>query len=204
MTNQGFSAMTIKSSPGGQTSDSLDAEESERARIVAAFMALFVEQSIKRLNLGANVSLAQLREEFCSTIAVLAARVEQIDGLVLVGESVEMAERAQGLAVLLSSVLRTWLDGADPNFAGIMSALDRAGAWAAPRRLPRPSQLYCGPRDALAPAAPAAAARELRRPPGLIGQVNRARRPRSSVTSSAPVRPEPSVAAHPGIKRGPP
>jgi hypothetical protein len=125
--------MTIKSSPRGQASDSPDAEESERARIVAAFMALFVEQSIKRINFGTDVSLAQLREEFCSTIAVLAARVEQIDRLVLVGENVETAERAQGLAVLLSSVLRTWLDGADPDYACIMSALDRAGAWAVSR-----------------------------------------------------------------------
>ena len=41
-----------------------------------------------------------------------------------------------GLAMLLSSVLRTWLDGADPDLASIMSALDRAGAWAAPHGLP--------------------------------------------------------------------
>ena len=140
MTNQGFSAMTIKSLLSGQASDSLDAEKIERARIVAAFMALFVEQSIKKINFGTDVSLAQLREELCSTIAALAARVEQIDRLVLAGENVEMAERAQGLAVLLSSVLRAWLDGTDPNFASVMSALDRAGAWATPRRLPRAGQ----------------------------------------------------------------
>jgi hypothetical protein len=129
--------MTIKSSLSEQATGSLDAEEFERARIVAAFMALFVEQSIKKINFGTDVSLAQLREEFCSTIAVLAARVEQIDRLVLAGESVEIAERAQGLAVLLSSVLRIWLDGADPDFASIMSALDRAGAWAPPHGPPR-------------------------------------------------------------------
>jgi hypothetical protein len=155
MTNQGFSAMTIKSSPSGQVSDSLDAEESERARIVAAFMALFVEQAIKKIDFGADVSLAQLREEFGLTIAVLAAHLEQIDRLVLAGENVEMAERAQGLAMLLSSVLRTWLDGADPDLASIMSALDRAGAWAPAHGLPRPGQPYSGPRDSPAPAAPA-------------------------------------------------
>ena len=150
--------MTIKSSPSGQASDSLDAEESERARIVAAFMALFVEQSIRKINFGTDVSLSQLREEFCSTIAVLAARVEQIDRPVR--KDVEMAERAQGLAVLLSSVLRTWLDGADPHFASIMSALDRAGAWATPRGLPRLGQPYCGPRDSPSPAAPVPTPRE--------------------------------------------
>jgi hypothetical protein len=128
--------MTIKSSLGRQESASLDAEESERTRIVAAFMALFVEQSIKKIDFGAGVSLAQLREEFGLTIAVLAAHVERIDRLVLAGENVEMAEPAQGLAMLLSSVLRTWLDGADPDLANIMSALDRAGAWAAPHGLP--------------------------------------------------------------------
>jgi hypothetical protein len=140
MTNQRVYAMAIKSLLSGHASDSLDAEEFERARIVAAFMALFVEQSIKKINFVTDVSLAQLREELCSTIAALAARVEQIDRLVLAGENVEMAERAQGLAVLLSSVLRAWLDGTDPNFASIMSALDRAGAWAAARRFPRAHQ----------------------------------------------------------------
>jgi hypothetical protein len=128
--------MTIRSSPGRQESASLDAEESERARIVAAFMALFVEQSIRKIDFGADVSLGQLREEFGSTIAVLAAHVEQIDRQVLAGENVEKVERALGLAMLLSSVLRTWLDGADPNLASVMSALDRSGAWASPHRLP--------------------------------------------------------------------
>jgi hypothetical protein len=128
----GVSAMAGNSSPRGQRSDLRDAEECERVRIVAAFVALFVEQSIKKVDLGAGVSLMQLREEFGSTIAVLAAHVEQIDRLLLAGENIEMAERAQGLAVLLSAALRTWLDGADPDLARIISALERAGAWATP------------------------------------------------------------------------
>src|SRR5579863_6816897 len=100
MTNLGFSAMTIKSSPGRHESASFHVEETERARIVAAFMALFVERSIKKIDFGTDISLAQLREEFGSTIAVLAAHVEQIDRLVLADENVEMAERALGLAML--------------------------------------------------------------------------------------------------------
>jgi hypothetical protein len=80
--------------------------------------------------------------------------VEQIDRLILAGENIEMAERAQGLAMLLSSVPRTWLDGADPDLASIMSALDRVGAWAAPPGLPRPGQPYSGPRNSFASAAP--------------------------------------------------
>jgi hypothetical protein len=162
MTNQGFSAMTIISSPGRQESASLDAEESERARIVAAFMALFVEWSIKKIDFGTDVSLAQVREEFGATIAVLTAQVEQIDRLVLAGENFEMAEPARGLAMLLSSALRTWLDGADPDLASIMSALERADAWAAPHGHPRPGQPHAGPRNSRAPAAPAPTRRELR------------------------------------------
>jgi hypothetical protein len=135
MTNQG-ATMTIRSSPSRQESASLDAEESERAGIVAAFMALFVEQAIRKMDFGADVSFGQLREEFGSTIAVLAAHVEQIDRQVLADENVEKVERALGLAMLLSSVLRTWLDGADPNLASVMLALDRSGAWESPHRLP--------------------------------------------------------------------
>jgi hypothetical protein len=39
--------------------------------------------------------------------------------------------------MLLTSVLRAWLKGEDPNLARTMSAIVRAGAWAAARRLPR-------------------------------------------------------------------
>jgi hypothetical protein len=89
-----------------------------------------------------------LREEFGSTIAVLAAQVEKMDRLVHGGEKVEMAERAYGLAMLLTSVLSTWLDGDDPDLARTMSALDRAGAWAAP--LPRPRRRRHSDRDTVA------------------------------------------------------
>jgi len=158
--DQEFSFMPRNSSRRKQARASLDREESERARIVAAFMGLFVEQSIKKIGFdqiaaGADVPLARLREEFGSTIAVLAAHVEQIDRLVLAGENVETAERAHGLAMLLSAVLRTWLDGEDPDLARIMSALARAGAWAAPRGLPRPGLAHSGLRPLPAPAAPA-------------------------------------------------
>ena len=152
--------MPNKSSRRRQERASLGSEESERARIVAAFMGLFVEQSIKKIDFdqiaaGADVPLARLREEFGSTIAVLAAQVEQIDRLVLAGENVETAERAHGLAMLLSAVLRTWLDGEDPELARIMSALALAGAWAAPRGLPRPGLAHSGLRLLPAPAATA-------------------------------------------------
>jgi hypothetical protein len=134
--------MTRKSSPRSQRRRSLDGGASERARIVAAFMGLLVEQSVKRIDIGqiaaaGDVSFVQLRAELDSTITVLAAHVERIDRLALADENVGIAERDRGLAMLLSAVLRTWLDGEDPNLTRAVSALDRASAWAAPRLLPR-------------------------------------------------------------------
>jgi hypothetical protein len=121
----------------------ITSEEFERARIVAAFVGLLVEQSIKKIDFGlmataADVSPARMRDELGSTIAVLAAHVEQMDRRALAGESAEIAERAHGLAMLLCSVLRTWLDGEEPDLTRTMSALMRAGAWEAPHGLPRP------------------------------------------------------------------
>jgi hypothetical protein len=130
--------MRRKSSHRQQTDKSLEGEACERARIVAAFMGLLVEQSVKRIDIGqiaaaGDVSLVQLRAELDSTIAVLAAHVEKIDRLG--DENVAIAERDRGLAMLLSAVLRTWLDGEDPDLSRAASALDRASAWAAPHLL---------------------------------------------------------------------
>jgi AcrR family transcriptional regulator len=141
--------MASQSSRRRQTGHSLDAETSERAQIVAAFMGLLVEQSIRKMDFsqiaaGADMSVAQLREEFSSTIAVLTARVAEMDCLILAGEDVEMVERAHRLAMLLSSVLRALLKGEDPNLARTMSAIERAGAWAAARRMPRSKSPHSG------------------------------------------------------------
>ena len=142
----------------------------------------------------AGVSLAQLRDEFPSTLAILAAHIKATDRAVLAADVSDMAEepererlfdvlmrrleilaphrdavrsllrsarrdppfalalnglvvrsqqwmltaagigasgprgmvRAQGLAVLFASVLRTWVDDDDPGQARTMAALDRA------------------------------------------------------------------------------
>lgn len=134
--------MTRKSSPCPQRRCSLDREAPARASIVAAYMGVLVEQSIKRIDIGqiaaaADISPAHLRAELGSTIAVLAAHVEKIDRLALAAEGVGMAQRDQGLAILLSAVLRAWLGGKNPDLTRAVSALDRASAWAAPRRIPR-------------------------------------------------------------------
>jgi AcrR family transcriptional regulator len=172
---------------------------SPRERIIAAFMGLLSEKSIERINLTdiakrAEVPLAELRGEFGSTIAILAAHTKEIDRAVLRGGDGDMAQepererlfdvlmrriealaphrqavrslvhsaarnpplaialnslavqsqqwmlaaadisasgpkgmlRAQGLALLYASVLRTWLDDTDPGLARTMAALDSA------------------------------------------------------------------------------
>ena len=171
----------------------------ERERIIAAFLALLAEKPIERIGLAeiareAGVSLTQLRGEFASPLAILAAHIKAIDRAVLAEDFSDMAEepprerlfdvlmrrlealapyreairsllrsarrdpplalalnglavrsqqwmltaadisasgpggmlRAQGLAVLFSSVLRTWLRDEDPGLARTMAALDRA------------------------------------------------------------------------------
>jgi AcrR family transcriptional regulator len=175
------------------------AGKSERERVVAAFMALLAEKSFEDIGFAeiaqrAGMSLADLRDEFDSKLAVLAAQMKDIDRQVLSGSDPDMAEepprerlfdvlmrrievlkpykeavhslarsaarnpglalalnglavrsqqwmltaadisasgprgmvRAQGLALLFASVLRTWLDDDDPGHARTMAALDRA------------------------------------------------------------------------------
>jgi AcrR family transcriptional regulator len=170
-----------------------------RERIIAAFMALLGEKPIEKIERTeiakrANVSLAVLRAEFSSPIAILAAHLKNIDRAVLQGAVDDMSEepprerlfdvlmrriealephkgairslrrsvtrdpalafalnglavrsqqwmlaaadisssgpkgmvRAQGLALLFASVLRTWLEDDDPGHARTMAALDRA------------------------------------------------------------------------------
>jgi len=174
-------------------------EGSERERIVAAFMRLLAQRPIERVGFPeiareAGVSLAELRNRYGDTLAILAAFIKDTDRAVLAGIDAEMAEeaarerlfdvlmrrlevlaphkaavrslmrsarcspglalmlnglavrsqqwmlvaadidaagprgmvRAQGLAVLFASVLRTWLNDDDPGLARTMAALDRA------------------------------------------------------------------------------
>ena len=171
----------------------------ERDRIVAAFLALLAEKPFEDIGLAdiagrASVSLAQLRGEFPSTLAILAAHMKATDRAVLAEDFSDMVEeparerlfdvlmrrveilaphrealrsllraarrnpplalalnalavrsqqwmltaaginasgprgmiRAQSLAVLFSSVLRTFIDDEDSGLARTMAALDRA------------------------------------------------------------------------------
>ena len=74
--------------------------DTPRAKIIEAFMALLAEQPIEKIGLAvlaerAGISLAELRGEFSSTMAVLAAHVKDLDRQVLAGGD---AVRRRGLA----------------------------------------------------------------------------------------------------------
>jgi AcrR family transcriptional regulator len=170
----------------------------EREKIVAALLALLVEKPIEQIGLAevakeAGVSLTQLRSEFASALAIIAAHSKAVDRAVLGQDLRDMAEesprerlfdvlmrrlevmaphraavrsllrsarrspalafalnglavrsqqwmltaadisasgprgmlRAQGLALLFGSVLRTWVQDEDSGLAPTMAALDR-------------------------------------------------------------------------------
>jgi AcrR family transcriptional regulator len=170
-----------------------------RARIIEAFMALLAEKPFERIGFAeiagrSGIQLPEMREQFGSTLAILAAHMKNIDRAVLAGIDTDLAEepprerlfdvlmrrlevltphkaalrslarsatrnpalalalnglavrsqqwmltaadisasgprgmvRAQGLALLFASVLRTWLNDDDPGLARTMAALDRA------------------------------------------------------------------------------
>lgn len=70
---------------------------SDRERIVGAFMQLLVTTPIERIDLSeiatrAGVSLARLRDEFDSPLAILAAQMKDIDRVVLDGADADMAD----------------------------------------------------------------------------------------------------------------
>ncbi|MFZ3228462.1 MAG: TetR/AcrR family transcriptional regulator, partial [Xanthobacteraceae bacterium] len=69
----------------------------DRDRIIAAFLALLAEQRIEQIGLAdiagaAGVSLAQMRGEFPSALAILAAYLKSVDRAVLTEDMADMAE----------------------------------------------------------------------------------------------------------------
>jgi AcrR family transcriptional regulator len=73
------------------------ADLTPRQQIVEAFMALLAERPIERIGLGeiaarAGLSLADLRNEFASTLGILAAHAKELDRRVLAGNDSDMSE----------------------------------------------------------------------------------------------------------------
>ena len=99
---------------------------SDREKIIAAFLALLAEQPIERIGFAdvagrAEVSLAALRGEFPSLLAIYAAHVKEIDRKVLAGGEAEMAEEPP--RERLFDVLMRRLEALAPHKEAIRSLL---------------------------------------------------------------------------------
>lgn len=100
-----------------------------RERIIEAFFALLAEKSYEQIGLaeiaeGAGVSLAELREEFGSTLAILAGHIKETDRAVLAGIDADMAE--EPAREQLFDVLMRRLELLEPHKEAIRSLMRSA------------------------------------------------------------------------------
>src|ERR1043166_7540488 len=98
--------------------------DTDRERIVAAFVALLAEKRFEGIGFAeiaqrAGVSLADLRGEFGSTIAILAAHMKEIDRTVLRDSASDMAEEPP--RERLFDVLMRRLDALAPHKEAVRS-----------------------------------------------------------------------------------
>jgi AcrR family transcriptional regulator len=100
-----------------------------RERIIEAFMRALAEQPIERIGFadiaaGASMSLAELRAEFASPLAILAAHVKDIDRKVLAEIDPDMSEESP--RERLFDVLMRRLELLDPHKEAIRSLVRSA------------------------------------------------------------------------------
>ena len=98
----------------------------DRERIVRAFMQLLAEKPLERIDLSevakrASVSLARLREEFDTSLCILAAQMKTIDRAVLDGGDADMAKEPP--RDRLFDVLMRRLEALAPYKAAVRSLL---------------------------------------------------------------------------------
>ena len=101
----------------------------ERDRIVAALLTLLAEEPIERIGLAdianaAGVTLAQLRGEFPSTLAIVAAHAKAIDRAVLAEDFSDMTEEPP--RERLFDVLMRRLEAMAPHREAVRSLLRSA------------------------------------------------------------------------------
>ena len=87
-------------SPRRASAGATAAPTTDREKIVAAFLALLADERFESIGLAdvaaqAGVSLAQLRDEFPSTLAILAAHIKATDRAVLAADISDMAEEPE-------------------------------------------------------------------------------------------------------------
>jgi len=105
------------------------APTSERDKIVAAFLTLLADQPFEAIGLAdiagqAGVSLVQLRDEFSSTLAILAAHIKATDRAVLAEDLSDMAE--EPVRERLFDVLMRRLEALAPHREAVRSLLRSA------------------------------------------------------------------------------
>jgi AcrR family transcriptional regulator len=116
------------SAPAARGGES-DAPRTDRERIVAALLDLLAEQPIEEFGFAdiaarAGVSLAALRGEFPSKLAILAAYTKDVDRKVLEGGDAELAE--EPARERLFDVLMRRLETLAPHRASIRSLMRSA------------------------------------------------------------------------------
>lgn len=105
------------------------APTTERGKIIAAFLELLAEKRIEEIGLGeiaseAGVSLAQLRAEFSSPLAIVAAHVKETDRAVLAEDFSETEE--EPARDRLFDVLMRRLEILGPDRAAVRSLMRSA------------------------------------------------------------------------------
>jgi AcrR family transcriptional regulator len=105
------------------------APTSEREKIIAAFLALLAEKRFETIGLAdvaarAGVALAQLRGEFPSTLAILAAYIKATDRAVLAEDMSDMVEEPE--RERLFDVLMRRLEVLAPHREAVRSLLRSA------------------------------------------------------------------------------
>src|SRR6186997_2958907 len=101
-------------------------DAANRKKIIEALLTLLAEQPIERIGLGdisktAGVSLADLREEFSSVMAILSAHMKEIDRQVLAADMSDMGD--EPVREKLFDILMRRLEAHAPHKAAIRSLL---------------------------------------------------------------------------------
>jgi AcrR family transcriptional regulator len=120
---------TAKRRSPDAASETSASDMSERQRIIQAFLALLAERPMEEIGFAdiaarAGLSLADLRGEFSSTLAIIAAHVKEIDRQVLAGGDADMAE--EPARERLFDVLMRRLEAMAPHREAIASLMRSA------------------------------------------------------------------------------
>ncbi len=107
----------------------VSAPNTVRDKIIAALLALLAEKPIERIGFSdiatrAGVSLAQLRGEFGSVFAILAAHIKAVDSAVLSGGDADITE--ESVKERLFDVLMRRLETLAPHKAAVRSLMRSA------------------------------------------------------------------------------